>query len=480
VSSFETPTFTVGGLASGLDTNQIISQLMAIERRPRTRLEQRQKVEEARQTALRDIQTRLRNLQSAAAALRDAATWGDRQTVETSDATRVSARRVGGAAAGGYTIQVDGLARAAQTTQGTSLSAAAAADTLRITVGATTVDVAITAGDSLQTIADRINGTSDVPVYASVVSGKLVLSGKETGAANTISVADGDTANAYDLATALGFAQSQAPADADFWLNGVHVTDRASNVVTDALVGVELTLKATTGGATIGVSVGTPGPDTEAVQAKVQAFVEQYNSTLDFIRSKLEEERVANPRTDAERAKGTLRGDPGLTMLLSRMRQAVSDVFTGGSSDIDQLSEVGLTTGASTGASALNRNAVAGMLTLDAAKLAEKLASDFGKVRALFTKVTGTYATEGLSQRLARYLDPWLQGDGTNAAFLGSRITASQQLVGTLKDQMASIDLRLAQRERALRLEFTAMERALQQARDQGTWLQGQLGTLPY
>ena len=107
-----TPNFNVGGLASGLDTNTIVSQLMSIERQPQVRLAQRQTVEAARQQALRDVNTRVLNLQTAIAGLRDVGTWGDQQSVDSSDPTHVTATRTGGAAAGGYQIGITQLARA--------------------------------------------------------------------------------------------------------------------------------------------------------------------------------------------------------------------------------------------------------------------------------------------------------------------------------------------------------------------------------
>jgi flagellar hook-associated protein 2 len=483
MSSFESPTFNIGGLASGLDTNAIVAQLVALEARPKVRLQQKQAVEEARQSVLRDVQTRLRNLSNTVASLRDPGTWGDVQSVESSDATKVQARRVGGAAAGGYTLQIVSLARAAQLTQGNGgggspIASAAQDDTLHITVGTTTpvsIDVAIAAGDSLQTIADKINSAGGSPVYASLLNGALVLSGKQTGADKTITVTDGDGGNGYDLATELGFTQTQAPANADFWVGTTHYTDRASNVVTDVMAGVELTLRGTTGTDTVSVVVGAPAANTETVKTKVQAFVDQYNSTVEFIRSKLNEERVVGATTDAERAKGVLRGDAGLTSLLSSLRASVSDVFTGRPAATDQLTEAGVSTGASTGSAAVSQDAIAGKLSLDATKLTERLAAGFDDAKSLFTKVTGSYDTEGLAQRLDRYLTPWLSGDGTNAPILSTRISAAADAITRLKDQMSALDARLALRERALRTQFTALEQALQANQTQSAWLSAQL-----
>lgn len=479
MSSLGIPTFNVGGLASGLDTTSIVQQLMALERRPRVRLEQRVQVEEARQTALKDVQTRLRNLLSKAQSLRDAGTWGDVQTVASSDATKVDVRRVGGAAAGGYSVQVVALARAGQLSQGGSATSATQSDTLRITVGTsspTTIDVDIAAGDSLQTIADKINGSSNTPVYASLVNGKLILSGKTTGSDATIAVSDGNTGNAFDLAADLAFTQTQAPQNADFWIDSTHYTDRSTNVVKDVLPGLEVTLKAATGGSSVGLTVSAPTADAASIETKVKEFVEQYNSTVDFVRSKLEEEKVRNPTTAADRAKGVLRGDGGLTQLLSRLRAAVSDVVTGRPAALDQIADVGVSTGASTGA--VDREAITGRLVIDTAKLAEKLSTSFADVKALFTNVTGSYATEGLSQRFERFLSPWLTGDGSSSPILSGRIDASRKEVSDLRDTMAELDRRLTLKEKQLRAQFTAMESALGSVQQQGQWLQGQLAAL--
>jgi flagellar hook-associated protein 2 len=479
MSSLGIPTFNIGGLASGLDTASIVQQLMAIERRPRTRLEQRVQVEEARQTALRDVQTRLRNLLTNAQSLRDAATWGDVQSVGSSDATRVAARRTGGAAAGGYSVQVDALARAAQLTQSTGATSASGADTLRITVGTSSpvsVDVAISANDTIADIAARINGTSSVPVYASVVAGKLILSGKTTGSDATITVTDGDTGNATDVATELGLTQTQAPQNADFWVDGVHFTNRTTNVVTDVLPGIELTLKATTGSAAVGITVGAPSADQDAIAAKVESFVTQYNSTLEFIRSKLEEAKVREPQNAADRAKGVLRGDAGLTQLLTRLRAAVADEFSGHPDVLDQIADVGVSTGTSTGV--VDRDAISGRLVFNKTTLVEKLASSFGDVKTLFTNVTGAYSTEGLSQRFERLLSPWLVGNGTDGPIITGRIDAARRQISDLRERMAELDRRLSAREKQLRAQFTAMESALSATQQQGQWLQGQLARL--
>jgi len=50
---------SLGGLSSGLDTQSIIDQLMAIDRAPETRMKLQQSALQARQQTLTDIGTRL-------------------------------------------------------------------------------------------------------------------------------------------------------------------------------------------------------------------------------------------------------------------------------------------------------------------------------------------------------------------------------------------------------------------------------------
>ncbi len=52
----------ISGIASGLDTETIIEQLMAIERRPLVLMQQRKNTLQQQRDAWRDINTRLNNL----------------------------------------------------------------------------------------------------------------------------------------------------------------------------------------------------------------------------------------------------------------------------------------------------------------------------------------------------------------------------------------------------------------------------------
>src|SRR5688500_6388191 len=106
----------LGGLSSGLDTEAIVGQLMALERQPRARLERKQAAVQARQDALRDIATKLKALKTAAQNISSAGTWAPTQTIESSDSARVGARVVGSIAPGTCNVEVQQVATNASRT----------------------------------------------------------------------------------------------------------------------------------------------------------------------------------------------------------------------------------------------------------------------------------------------------------------------------------------------------------------------------
>ena len=63
------PMFSFGGLASGLDTNAIVSQLMSIEKRPLVKMQNQQATLQNRKTLLSEISTKLSSLRSATSTL---------------------------------------------------------------------------------------------------------------------------------------------------------------------------------------------------------------------------------------------------------------------------------------------------------------------------------------------------------------------------------------------------------------------------
>lgn len=463
----------VTGLASGLDTNTIVTQLMAIEKLPQDRIVQKQTLETTRRTDLQAIQSQLRLLSAALTTVTSPSTWTTAQAVSSSDPTHVAATGAG-VPTGGFQISVSRLARGAQLTQSTGIQAAAGNDQLTVQVGADPLKaftVAVTAGDSLDTIARAINAASTQQVYASVINSKLVVSSQVPGAANTIAITStgGGTA-----AADLGFTQTVAPQDALYSVDGGIDQTSTSNVITDIASGLTVTLLGVTA-SPASITVSSAAANTAAVQTAIQGFVAVYNATIDMVSAKVNESKVANPQTDDDRAKGDLQGDQSLVSLLSRLRNTVGDLVSGRPGTMSSLAQAGLSTGASVGSGALSQSSIQGDLTLDGAKLTAALSTQFDDVKALFTNVTGSYASEGLVQRQNDVLNTFI---GTGGA-LSSAISGQTNRITELGKQKTAWDVRLAQREATLRRQYAQMETALQSAQSQGNWLTGQLANLP-
>jgi flagellar hook-associated protein 2 len=438
----------LSGLASGLDTATIIDQLMSIERQPRTRLELRQTAEQARRDALNDVSTKLRSLKLAATDLKSTSVWADTQTVTSGDTSKVDVRRTAGAGPGGYEVQVSRLASSTQRTYG--YAAPASGTTLTFTVkdaqgNDVPTNIAIAAGASLDDAVSTINTTAGSPVYAVNVNGKMVLSSRATGENARFTMADSAGGTLTQESERLG-------QNALFKVDGVDKTSQ-SNTVTDAIAGVELRLKGTT--SSLQVNVGAPGPDREKLVAKFKAFVDSYNSVVDSIRSKVNEKPVAEATTSADAKKGVLFGDSGLNGVLRQLRQAVSDVVPGNPGTLDQLGELGISTGAAS--ATVNADSVAGKLVFDQSKLESALDTDPLAVRKLLGGITGT---DGVAQRFESLLEPIAGTGGT----LAGRISSEDSALSRLKDQLAKFDERLERKEAALNKQYAALEAALAQA----------------
>jgi flagellar hook-associated protein 2 len=190
---------TVSGLASGLDTNQIIQGLLAIEQAQIQLLQNKQDTATRQQTAFKKIEASLLALQGDTTQLgRSFNGVFDLRTVSSSDESLVTAAASSSAAPGVYTLQVNSLARAQEiASQGySSPSASITHGTLQLSVGSSpavtlTID---SSNDTLQGLAAAINN-ANAGITATIVndgsgngsqSYRLLLSANQTGASNTI------------------------------------------------------------------------------------------------------------------------------------------------------------------------------------------------------------------------------------------------------------------------------------------------------
>ncbi|MFN9000314.1 MAG: flagellar filament capping protein FliD, partial [Betaproteobacteria bacterium] len=393
------------GIGSNMDVNGIVTQLMAVERKPLAALDKREAGFQAKLTAYGTLRGALSALKSAADVLDDPSRFLS-ASLTSSDNAVVTGTASGAAARGSLNVQVEQLAQrqslvaAGQVSvDGTLGSGATTTLTIeRGTIsggtlsnglysGATfTPDPAATAGtvtitatnNTLAGIRDAINA-ANVGVKASIVRDgsaapyRLVLQGADSGAANSLRVSvSGDSVLgdllAYDPAGSQKLSQTTVAQDAKAQVNGVPLSSR-SNVFTDVMDGVSLTL-AKTGTATV-----TVGSSTTAVTQSVRDLVKSYN---DFNKA-LGDLSRSDP---ARKITGVLSGDASTRTLLLQLRATLSGAVTGGGlTDPATLSQVGLT---------FQRD---GSLALDSARLSSALDASPEAVARLFA--SGARATDG-------------------------------------------------------------------------------------
>ncbi len=448
---------SLSGMASGLDTNAIISQLMAIERNKIAKQNLRSKGIDAEAAGLRDVQSKLRALKSASESVRSVGLWADTQTVESSNPAKLAVERTGMAPAGGHSMWARQLASAEQ--EGFTYTPSSTAGEL--TVGGKTV--AIPANATSADVASLVNGTADLAVYATAVDGDtLVFTARKTGSAGAF-----DVASAQLSADA---ALTSAAKDAEYSLDGGTTwKTSSSNVLTDAIVGLKVTLKGTTAAAET-INVGVAGVDTAAVKEKLKAFVTAYNDVITATRAKVQEKGVRDPQTAADAAKGRLFGDTGLNGVLSRLRSVMSDAVAGiTDTAMDQLLEIGISTGKASSGGTTSIDSKIGKLAIDEAKLDAALA-DPAKVRELL----GAGGNPGFTQKI----EALLEAEGGTSGVLSERLKVNSSEQKRVKDRIVSIEQRIAAQEERLRGQFTAMEKALSLSQSQGSWLMGQIASM--
>lgn len=463
---------SLSGLASGLDTSSIVDALMQIERQPQVRLQTQQSQVQQRQSVMKDLKSRLTTLKLAADSLRSPGLFADTQTLDSSDTSKIVATRISGAGTGGSQVVVSRLASSQQRTY--SYTADPTNDTVLDFGGGKTLTIA--AGSDIDTVVSNINSASGSPVYAASITDPndstkklLVLSSKTPGAGGDFSLQAGTTAGLVeDTSKVKADATHLNDLNAAYSVDGGATRYATSNVVTDAIPGLQLTFKAASADP-VTITVGSPGPDNGAIKSAVKNFVSQYNSVVDFINGKVKEQRVVNPQTASDNLKGLFFGDPLLTGIQSRLRIAVTSPI-GGDPSLNLMSQIGISTGAATGGT-LNQDSVAGKLTLDEAKLDSMINTNPDGVKKLLGAMTGT---SGFGQAIDAVLDP----EVSSGLDFDQQISSMDSQLRDIADQMAAMDVRLSARETRLKAQFTAMESALSSSQNQMQWLAGQISGL--
>jgi flagellar hook-associated protein 2 len=499
----------IGGLASGMDIDQMVSDLMKAERLPLDKLTQKKQYMEWQRDDYRDMNKSLLELDQFI--FDGVFKQGSyiKKSVTVSNPEVVSIKNITSTSDFSGSIEVVSLAKAATmyskagstiTDPTAVLGSSIAAQTITIkaidkngVLESTGTSITINPStDTLDSIIAKINANSNVSAFYDKQTGKMSLMAKNAGGSTTGSEIELTSSignvpenfwNKLNLDQTNTIAATGVPTvgtdgtNATIKYNGMQI-DRPSN--TFNLNGVEFTLKQKTTSAVTFSSV----PDVDSILDTVVKFVNKYNTTIEKINGKLDEKRYRDfqPLTSEqkesmdektvekweEKAKsGTLRGDSILSSSLNKMRSSLYSTVSGTSSK-DQLSEIGITTS--------SNYLEGGKLIIDEDKLRAAISENPNAVYELFAKDGTTSSEKGLARRLRDDIKATM-GDIEKRAGKSASVNYTFTLgrnLDNLDKQITRFEDRLTQVEDRYWRQFTAMEKAIQRSNEQANYLMQQ------
>lgn len=349
---------TSPGIGSGLDVSSIVSQLVALERKPIEKLQDAASTIQTRISAYGKVQSLFSSLRDASAALGRSAQW-QQTTATASDPTALSVSATGGASVGSYAVSVTSLARS-QNLASTAFAAGSTVvggGTLQIELGSwsggnaaftprtgnTPINVTVPANATLQQVRDAING-ANAGVSAAIVTdasgARLTLRSRDTGLTSTMRITATD-ANGDPLTSGLGalaynppagataMSQTQSAANAAATINGLAVNSE-SNTLSGVLDGASITLLRETGATPVSVSVAS---DRTSMKTAIQTFVTAYNALNSYLAEQTKYD-------DSTKTAGALQGDSAALGMRNQLRGLLRGT-SGASTVLPSLSNVG-------------------------------------------------------------------------------------------------------------------------------------------
>ena len=449
-------TISSPGIASGLDIQSIVSQLVALEKAPLTQLKSQATSFQTKLSTMGTIKSQVAALGDAAAKLSNNTGWNAVKATS-SNPSAIGVTVKAGAPATSITMEVQNLAKA-QSTASAAVPTGAAMGTGSMTIelgqwtgssfaagSGTPVTITIGAGeDSLAEIAAKIN-ESDAGVSATVLkdaSGeRLLMRSKDTGVENAfrITVADDDgqptdasglSRLAFSVGNANGMARSQSAENALATINNVSISS-ASNKLSDTLTGMTMQLsQVTTAPVEIDVS-----NDTEAINANVKAFVDAYNTLNTTL-------ATATRYDEASKTAGPLQGDSTAVGLQNALRGMMRSVSS--STPYSRLSDIGieLKTG--------------GKLEIDATKMGAAL-DNLDDLKALFTTNGSDPTAVGFGWKIKTFAQDLIDSDGT----VTNKTDAIQASLKRNTLEQERVNDKASRSEKRLLAQYNAMDAAV-------------------
>lgn len=503
----------VGGLASGMDTDAIVRDMMKIQKMPLDKLMQQKTFMEWQKEALRETNMAFKNLRDSASQLRLQSSFNAFSATSLSPGN-ITATASANAMAGSYTAEVLSLASPAKMTSANAVTKTVTANGITSEKGVNSKDVIGVAG-RIQVNTDKgttatVNVTADMTYEAiakaleTATAGKVpelrvnfddttsrfFMTSKEMGTEQAFSLAF-KTADGTEVSEALAKkimndgttteSTSVGATDGSVKFNGIVINELKTNKTTVNGITLDL-LKAEVGTVTTINVQSNP----EKPMEMIKAFVEDYNKTISEIEKQLVEKRYPDfqPLSDEQKKdmseneielweekarSGLLRNDPILKSAMQDLRRAFMGAVEGiPKENINVLSEIGINTGSYT---------EGGKLFINEDKLNAALTNSPEEVMELFTRKDAAGNGVGIGDKvyagLKGIVDRLSEKAGSLTGLvdnsnLSKKIREMDQDISKWQDKLSRIEDRYWK-------QFTAMEKALSQMNSQSAWMQQNL-----
>ncbi len=362
------------GAGSGINSSQLVKDLVALERAPtEERLDSNKAKLDAQVSGYGAMRSAVSTLQDSLTLLKDADTFNAKTVAFPTTDVLTPVEIKPDALPGDYQIEVLEVAQAQSTTSTTfsSTSDTVGKGTLTFNFGvwddgaggegftrfvadADATSKTITIDDSNNTLTglrDAIN-EADFGVQATIVADgsdfRLLISAP-SGASNEVEIViaeDGGTPTDNDGSDLSRFAfntagsqltANQGGVDASLKINGFGVT-RDSNQIDDVVEGLEFTLNKKSVGEVISFSISN---DTSTAQQSIRDFISAYNDFFDTAK-----DLVTVPTSDDEEEtnSGSLSTDPSAKTVLNQVRSIINSTVTGADTTFNALAFAGIKT----------------------------------------------------------------------------------------------------------------------------------------
>lgn len=425
------------GIGSGLKVEEIVTQMVELEKRPIKTLEAKAEFIQSKISTYGEIKSLTDDLNVAVRDLSLDRTWNTVK-IASSNTSAVNATMTGVAQAGSYNIEVVNLAKS-QTSVTASLAANTKMDAngaMTFGVGGASIEIAVAANDTLSSIAEKINANGDLSksVIASVITAsngdqQLMLRARETGVANafTVSVSPVGQGNLDSLMPLAGVGQSAA--DAKIKLNGVEIVS-GSNTFAQTVPGLSITVSEEGKSALLNLT-----QDKDAVQSSIQKFVDAYNALNELLSNSTKYDKESD-------VAGVLQGDSSSVSLQNSLRMMTQTIAANATGAFSRLSDVGI------------QMLQGGKLSLDTTKLATAMGS-MEDLKSLFgAKADNLGQGGGIAVTFKSFTDNLLSWEGS----LNAKTDSLEDQIKRNSTEQDRINERADTLEKRLRSQYTALD----------------------